>query len=204
MPRQKIIQQGAEAIILLHKDNIIKRRIEKSYRYPELDEKIRKSRTRKEAKLLDKADKLIKVPKVLKVDEQNKEIIMQYINGAKLSEKLDDLDPEQAEKVCMQIGKSIALLHNNNIIHGDLTTSNTILKSNQVFFIDFGLGFTSQRIEDKAVDLHLIRQALEAKHFTNWKKFFKLITQAYKENSPDAKLILERLEVVESRGRYKH
>ena len=52
---QKIIQRGAEAEIILSGNQIIKNRIKKSYRIPELDEKIRKLRTRSEAKLLEKA-----------------------------------------------------------------------------------------------------------------------------------------------------
>jgi len=202
MPKQKIIQQGAEAIILLDKDKIIKRRIKKSYRLPEVDDKIRKSRTRKEAKLLDKSSQFINIPNIIQVNENNQEIIMQYLNGKKLSEHLDKFGKDKAQKICKQIGKQIAKLHDNNIIHGDLTTSNMILLDNKLFFIDFGLGFTSARIEDKAVDLHLIRQALEAKHFKNWQDFFKSVIKGY-SSSKDSNKVLEQLKKVESRGRYK-
>jgi len=100
---------------------------------------------------------------------------MPYIPGKKLSEHLDILPTKTANKVCKQIGISIAKLHDNDIIHGDLTTSNMILDSKEnLWFIDFGLGFFSYKIEDKAVDLHLIHHALEAKHYkkfeTHWKK----------------------------------
>ncbi len=71
-----------------------------------------------------------------------------------------------------------------------------------IFFIDFGLGFISTKIEDKAVDLHLLKQALEAKHFKNWEILWKEIEKNYK--FADAKKILERLKAVEKRGRYKH
>jgi TP53 regulating kinase-like protein len=71
-----------------------------------------------------------------------------------------------------------------------------------LFIIDFGLSFHSQRLEDKAVDLHLIKQALEAKHFQNHEGLFKEFLKNYKPK--DYKNILEQLKKVEARGRYKH
>ena len=200
--QEKIIQQGAEAIIIKRGNDIIKRRIPKTYRLPILDEKLRKQRTKKEARLLQKASAIIPIPKIIKVDEKNKEMEMEFIIGKKLSEHLDSLkDKVQISKT---IGKQIALLHDNEIIHGDLTTSNIILsdKDKKLYFIDFGLGFSSNKIEDKAVDLHLIKQALEAKHF----KYFKSLTQAVLDGysiSKTSKETLARLKKVESRGRYK-
>lgn len=225
---EKIIAQGAEAV-LIHKDGkLIKQRIKKGYRIEILDEKLRKQRTKKEAKLLEKANKLIPVPKILKTDEKSKEIDMEFIEGKKLSDYLDNL--KNAEEICKQIGQNIAKLHDADIIHGDLTTSNMIYienKSNKneiitnntkkelsdnnfqnvdvsgrVYFIDFGLGFESKKIEDKAVDLHLIKQALEAKHFNNYEKFFKAILEGYKI-SKHHEATINRLKAVEKRGRYK-
>jgi len=273
---QKILQQAAEAIILLNENNeIIKKRIKKSYRINEIDEKIRKQRTRSEAKLLEKCSKFIDVPKIIKVDEKEKEIFMEFIDGKKLSHWLDKFSDSEAKKICLEIGRQIAVLHDNNIIHGDLTTSNMILVDNsdssinqktalnnkpqknldinninnkitpnkrargeqfgetnynkdnepnwekvyeeainhqpsdseadkdelKVYFIDFGLSFHSARIEDKAVDLHLIRQALEAKHFEKWHEFFNWIIEGY--DSKDKEKILKQFKIVEARGRYK-
>ena len=61
---EKLISQGAEASIFLNEDvnQIIKRRIKKSYRIAILDDRIRKQRTRSEAKLIEKAFKVIPVP----------------------------------------------------------------------------------------------------------------------------------------------
>ena len=195
----KTIAQGAEANILLEKNKITKLRIKKSYRLPILDEKIRKNRTKKEAKLLQKASKLIPIPNIISTNNKD-QIEMEFIKGDKLSKNLDSLS--NSTSVCVQIGKNIAKLHDNSIIHGDLTTSNMLLLKNKLYFIDFGLGFTSDRIEDKAVDLHLIRQALEAKHFLNYEKFFKAILEGYKI-SENFKKTISQLKKVESRGRYK-
>ena len=168
MASQKILQQGAEAIILKKDDKVIKRRTKKSYRIKELDDKIRKRRTKSETKLLHKASKVIDVPRVIEVDEEAKEIVMDFIDGKKLSDNLDKFPLEKQKKVARLIGENVAKLHNSDIIHGDLTTSNMILKNKKVYFIDFGLGYNSQKIEDRAVDIHLLRQALESKHFQNW------------------------------------
>ena len=72
----------------------------------------------------------------------------------------------------------------------------------KVYFIDFGLGFISKKIEDKAVDLHLLRQALEAKHFKNWKDSFEKVLQGY-STSKNSAAVLEQFKKVEKRGRYK-
>lgn len=199
----KLIQQGAEAIILKEKNRITKRRIKKSYRVSELDEKIRKLRTRSETKLLEKASKIISIPKNREMNENKKEIKMDFIEGKKLSDNLDKFLKLKQLKICNQIGQDIAKLHDENIIHGDLTTSNMILKNDKVYFIDFGLGFISSKFEDKAVDIHLLRQALEAKHFKYWEELFKEFLKGYKK-SKNSKIVFERLKAVEKRGRYKH
>ena len=197
---KKIIQQGAEAIIYLSNEGITKERIKKSYRYPELDKKIRKQRTKHEIKLIQKLKNSIKVPEIKKeiIDESPK-IIMEYIEGKKLSENLYKLN---YKKICKKIGESIAKMHNENIIHGDLTTSNMILKKDEIYFIDFGLGFISTRIEDKAVDLHLLKHALETKHNKISIESFKAVLEGYKKSN-QFKEIITQLQKVECRGRYK-
>jgi len=197
-----IIQQGAEAKIILSNNFIIKDRIPKTYRLPELDEKIRKRRTKSETKLLQKAHQLISCPLPSSSKEWDK-IKMPFIDGKKLSEYLDNFPLAKQKQICKKIGESIAKLHDKDIIHGDLTTSNMILKNDKVFFIDFGLGFISHKFEDKSVDLHLLKQALEAKHFRNWEELIKEVFNGY-EKFKDSKIVFERLKVVEKRGRYKH
>jgi len=199
---QKIIQQGAEAIIILDNKSIIKDRIKKIYRIPELDRKIRKQRTKSETKLLIKASEIINVP-IPKKSEEFDKIKMPFIEGKKLSDYLDSFPLNIQKQICKKIGQDIAKLHDANMIHGDLTTSNMILKDDKIYFIDFGLGFISHKFEDKAVDIHLLRQALEAKHFKNWEVLFKEVIKAYKK-SKDADKTLNQLIKVEKRGRYKH
>lgn len=195
----KIIGRGAEAIITRKGNNLIKDRIKKSYRIKIIDEKLRRQRTKKETKILEKASLIIPVPKLIYSDNIDK-IEMEFIKGKKLSDHLDSL--KNSDRICKQIGENIAKLHNQHIIHGDLTTSNMLFYKNKVYFIDFGLSFESQKIEDKATDLHLIKQALEAKHFKHYESFFNSILKGYKI-SKNYKEIIKRLEAVEKRGRYK-
>jgi len=198
--KPKLIAQGAEAKIYLDKSIISKQRIPKSYRHPQLDKQIRTRRTRAESKILTKAQGIVNVPKVLSTNKFDIEI--EYIDGDRLSETLNDYPEKKQFQTMQKLGKQVAILHQNNMIHGDLTTSNTILSNNKVFIIDFGLGFISTKLEDKAVDLHLIKQALEAKHFQNHEDLFKQFCKTYKWEDSDK--VLERLVAVEKRGRYKH
>jgi bifunctional N6-L-threonylcarbamoyladenine synthase / protein kinase Bud32 len=233
-----ILARGAEAIISLKQGNISKSRIKKSYRISEIDERLRKSRTKSEGKIIEKLANIILVPKIIKTDLENKEILMEHINGLKLSENLENLD---YKKISKQIGEIISKLHDCDIIHGDLTTSNMIyvedkidnninsndLQTNntknqstnkkskrvininnkienpnfKVYLIDFGLGFHSRKIEDKAVDLHLLSQALNAKHYKIADECIKIILDNYK--AKDFEQIIKRIKVIESRGRYK-
>jgi len=192
----KLIQQGAEAKLYRDKNSLIKERVKKSYRIEEIDKKIRKFRTKREAKLLITAK--INVPKVFNIDEENMKIEMEFLEGDLLKNILDTLPLEKSLEICKQIGTEVSSLHSQDIIHGDLTTSNIILKENKLYFIDFGLGFFSNKVEDKAVDLHLLKQALESKHYKNFEEFYKTILKNYKHKD-----VLNRLEKVELRGRYK-
>ena len=194
----KQIQQGAEATIYQDKDKITKLRTSKSYRLPILDNKLRKSRTKAEAKIIIKLQSIIPVPKILETDNQQT-IEMEFIDGKKLSEHLEQLD---WKSICKKLAENLTKLHNQDLIHGDLTTSNMIFKDNLVYLIDFGLGFHSHKIEDKAVDLHLLKQALDAKHFSIFPEAFNIILKNYKAKQHE--LIFERIKTIEKRGRYRH
>jgi len=190
--------QGAEAVIYRKDSTIIKERVKKNYRISQIDDALRKFRTRREAKFIEKLP--VSGPELLSVDDKKMIIEMEFIDGPKVKDIL-----EKNIGLCKEIGKKVAVLHNNNMIHGDLTTSNMILnkKDKKIYFIDFGLSFFSHKVEDKAVDLHLLKQALESKHYRVFEKAFKLILEGYKMESDNYKEIFERFEKVEERGRNK-
>jgi len=199
----KVIGVGAEAKLLLDESNnkIIKIRIKKGYRHKHIDERLRKQRTRREGKILERLSHIIAVPFVYAIDEKKFSIEMEFVRGIRLSDRLEELS--EKKKIAEEIGRSIAAMHNINIIHGDLTTSNMIYKDEKVYFIDFGLAFHSNRIEDKAVDLYLLLQALKSKHYKIWKEFGKEVLHAYLKHVRDASKIRAQLKKVMERGRYK-
>jgi len=197
----KIIGRGAESILYFNKNKVIKDRISKGYRHKEIDIMKRKYPTRREAKLLKDAFKIgVNVPKVFDMDDNSMKVEMEFIDGKMLKDILDD--SKKKKEICIKIGEQIAILHDNNIIHGDLTTSNMLLVKDKVYFIDFGLGFYSDKVEDKAVDLHLLRQAFESKHYKYFEEFFDNVLKGYKKSKNYSK-VMKRLEKVEKRGRYK-
>ncbi|MFW5871916.1 MAG: KEOPS complex kinase/ATPase Bud32 [bacterium] len=192
------IGRGAEAVIY-RSDTIVKKdRVLKKYRLSVLDKKLRKSRTKREAKVITKLlDAGLSVPKILSVSDFSLEL--EFISGDKLRDVLDS-NPELAK----DIGKGIAKIHNENIIHGDLTTSNMLYNNSTVYFIDFGLSQFSERIEDKAVDLHVLKQAMESYHSTNYESLITTILAEYEKECVDSKAVFQRLTEVEKRGRNKH
>ncbi len=197
----KQIAQGAEAIIHLDNDSatIIKYRSEKRYRHKAIDDALRKARTRREAKVLQKLAQLkFPAPRLVHVDDEKKEIHMQHIKGKKVKDVLH----EDHVLYAREIGKKVAELHANDIIHGDLTTSNMI-QEQEIYFIDFGLSQFSGRAEDKAVDLWLLRRALESKHHWIFEECFHEVLESYKKHYAGAKDVLDRLKAVEQRGRHR-
>lgn len=201
---KKIIQQGAEAILYKEGNILIKERVPKKYRHPEIDIAKRKYPTRSEAKLLVKAKNVgINVPELIDSDDESMKISMEFLDGDVLKNKLDKYSKSKRNKVCELIGEQVALMHDGEIIHGDLTTSNMIYKDGKVYFIDFGLGFVSNKVEGMAVDIHLLSQAFESKHYKVSDELYKYFLKGYHKKK-DYKKVLERLEQVEKRGRYKN
>jgi Kae1-associated kinase Bud32 len=193
------IGRGAEAVVTRTAQGIRKARPQKSYRHPQLDKDLRESRTRHEARILERAKAAdVRVPGVQVVDDTT--LLLSEARGVQLKERLDE-EPLLAHEV----GRIVARLHDNAIIHADLTTSNIIYDPGTRHFtmIDFGLSYISTRDEDKAVDLHLFRQSLESRHHRvlplAWRHFLK----GYRDTSRNADAVIERLRKVEARGRNK-
>ncbi|MEM5875138.1 MAG: KEOPS complex kinase/ATPase Bud32 [Candidatus Aenigmatarchaeota archaeon] len=203
----EIIKRGAEAIIYLDifegKKVLVKERIKKSYRIEELDIELRKERTRREARLLREARKIgVFTPQVYSVDEEKGKIIMEYIDGQRLKDIVNYLDEEKIREIFKKVGENIGKLHSSDIIHGDLTTSNMILKGENVYFIDFGLGYFSKRIEDKGVDLNLLREAIKSTHFRFLNLIWENILIGYKRFFKDWEKVIKKVDEIEKRGRY--
>lgn len=201
----EMIKRGAEAEIYISewrgRKIVIKRRIKKGYRIKEIDEKIREQRTKKEAFLMMSARKAgVSVPIIYDLRINDKEIFMQYIEGERLKDVIDEMDEKIQRKICGEIGISIANLHKNGIIHGDITTSNMIWMKNKLYLIDFGLGMKSREIEDRGVDLHLLMEAFKAAHKN--KKLFEWVVETYKKNFEEGEEVMKKVHEIARRGRY--
>ena len=198
--------RGAEAVLYLDgqkgKRILVKERIKKGYRIRVLDESIRKGRTRREAKMLEKASRSgVPVPAVLELEREK--IKMDFIDGKTVKDSFNEMPGKEQEWTSREIGSIAANLHRNGMVHGDLTTSNMILFRKKLYLIDFGLGKFSQKIEDQAVDLFLLYEALKAAHYKYLNKAWQNILKIYKQNYSKATQVLKRFENISVRRRYK-
>lgn len=215
----KLLQQGAEGRIFLGEYKgqkcLIKERFVKNYRHPELDTHLTKTRIKAEQKAAERCAKAgVLTPKIFEADVKDRKIYMeymetsittkQYINDYLTGEKREEL----IEKLTSAIGIAVGRMHANNIIHGDLTTSNMLIKPRgegfdeyELVMIDFGLSQYSTTTEDKGVDLYVLERALLSTH-SNLEELFPKILDAYcKENVKGSKEVVAKLDEVRLRGR---
>ncbi|HZE78131.1 MAG TPA: KEOPS complex kinase/ATPase Bud32 [Nitrososphaeraceae archaeon] len=200
--RDIIIRKGAEADIYIRnwygKIAISKTRSPKPYRNKVLDARIRRVRTIHEARFISHSKIAgLNSPFVYYVDWLNAEIIMQFIEGHNGKDMI-------SSELCSRMGDCAALLHRHHIIHGDLTTSNFIIAKGNLFLIDYGLSYYSQRVEDRATDIRLIKQVLDSVHGGADEKLYESFLKGYSTTAGnrETEKILRQLSEVESRGRY--
>jgi TP53 regulating kinase-like protein len=176
----------------------------RSYRHPTLDRELRHRRTIREAEMLSKAKETgNRSPYVYFLDTHRNEIIMEYIKGVNLKSVF-------SSSLALKLGECIAKLHSKNIIHGDVTTSNFILEirrgeSNpELAIMDFGLSFFSQRLEDMASDVRMLKEVLNSVHHEIFDQAFSNFSAAYSSYTPfeKGKKVLRKVDEIQSRGRY--
>lgn len=193
----KKIGEGAEATIYITKfmseRAVLKRRASKAYREPRIDISLRRQRTRNEARALALAhDAKVRSPALLMVAEY--EIVMGEIDGTVLS-RYTPKDNE-VSRIMREVGIIAAKLHDAGVAHGDFTPANIMISEGHASVIDFGLATTSPSMEDKAMDLILMKRAIEPKDYA-------IVESAYRRSCADAERTLSRLRAIERRGRYK-
>jgi TP53 regulating kinase-like protein len=205
-----LIKKGAEANLYLEewqgKKVIMKRRLPKAYRLPQLDSAVRTQRTLHEPVLIHRAKEAgVPTPIIYMIDIADSNIIMEYVEGKQIKKALDTMPSKERLQLCRRIGTLIGRLHKHGIIHGDLTTSNMILtRSGKIFFVDFGLGEFSEESEIRGVDLHLMRRALQSTHHKVAKECFEAVVAGYSEafGKETATKVLGKVNEIERRGRY--
>ena len=211
------IARGAEAVLEretfadryfpskdLEIDIVVKKRIKKGYRNEKIDRHLRESRTVAESRLIHEAKKCVRTPTIFEIDTNECSIIMECIEGDRVKELLETLTPEERGALCRRIGEAIGSLHYNGIIHGDLTTSNMICRSGEIYLIDFGLGEFSGETENQGVDLHLLKEALQSTHHAHFTEDFAMVMEGYGAVVGNEKRneIVKKIEEIERRGRY--
>lgn len=201
-----LIKRGAEAEIYLsewqNRQVVLKRRVIKSYRHEEIDRRLREARTKLEAKLISEARRFgVSTPIIYDVDTLESQITMEYINGKQIKEVLHNVGDEEQKKLCVEVGRCVGRFHKNDLIHGDLTTSNMILRDDRIYFIDFSLGGKSREIEAKGVDLHLLSEAFESTH-SEILDMFNFVLEGYKNEYEEADKVIAKVKEIEKRGRY--
>lgn len=215
----ELLQQGAEGRLFLGNFKgqrcLIKERFVKNYRHPDLDQHLTKTRIKAEQKAAERCAKAgVLNPKIFEADIKDRKIYMEYLETSITSKEYiikyltDGKSPELMEKLATAIGIAVGKMHANNIIHGDLTTSNMLIKPKDEGFddydlvmIDFGLSQYSTTTEDKGVDLYVLERALLSTHSKVEGLFPKILAAYCKENEKGSKEVVAKLEEVRLRGR---
>jgi TP53 regulating kinase-like protein len=238
----ELITQGAEALLFRSTYLLptlpcaLKYRPPKPYRHPTLDARLTKHRILSEARVLVKCRKEgVPVPAVYAIDEIAGWIAMEWVEGVVLRARLNewlaqrkrsrqagetgDLYQDKAVTgLVARIGKAVGGLHAAGVVHGDLTTSNLMLRpripaereqngdagevslEGDIILIDFGLASQSVADEDRAVDLYVLERAFGSTH-PGAESLFANFLKAYGDSYKGAKVVLKRLEDVRMRGR---
>ncbi|XP_065917523.1 EKC/KEOPS complex subunit TP53RK-like [Dysidea avara] len=210
MAARELLYQGAEARVynctFLGKSCILKERFTKKYRVAELDQKITQQRINQEVRTMARCRRHgIACPAVYHVDNETKSIYMEHVSGGKTVRdfiRASQQENKEFNNLAPKIGAVLAAMHDCDVIHGDLTTSNMIYdqSADKLTLIDFGLSSVSTLTEDKGVDLYVLERAILSSH-PNTEDFFQLVLTEYQRSSAKASSIISKLDEVRLRGR---
>ncbi|KAG0646088.1 Atypical serine threonine kinase BUD32 [Hyphodiscus hymeniophilus] len=231
-----LITQGAEALLyrstylLPSLQCALKYRPSKPYRHPILDARLTKHRILSEARVLAKCRREgVPVPAVYALDEAAGWLMIEWIEGEVVRVKLNEWLKRRKEEGVMEgqddgelvglmgrVGGAVGRMHAVGVVHGDLTTSNLMLRprkgeengdavegkmlDGEVVLIDFGLSSQSTFDEDRAVDLYVLERAFGSTH-PRAESLFKEVLSAYGKSFKGASVVLKKLEDVRMRGR---
>ncbi|KAK5170390.1 serine/threonine-protein kinase bud32 [Saxophila tyrrhenica] len=219
-----LITQGAEA--LLYKTHFLnpttpaalKVRPAKPWRHPTLDKRLTRQRILAEARVLVKCRREgVPVPAVLELDWEKGWVVLEWVEGGSVKEGIRgwegkvDRDGGEMEGLLRRIGQAVGRLHGAGVVHGDLTTSNMMLRPSrsdtddeggdegrgslegEVVLIDFGLAMQATQEEERAVDLYVLERAFGSTHPRSEGRF-GVVLEAYGGSYKGAKATLKRLE----------
>ncbi|PTB64215.1 kinase-like protein [Trichoderma citrinoviride] len=223
-----LITQGAEGrlykttYLLPHIPCALKYRPPKPWRHPVLDQRLTKHRILSEARILSKCRRDgLRVPDVYALDEAAGWLMLEWVQGTpvrvninqRLGSRTEGIeDDEELKDLMRRIGAAVGKMHSIGVIHGDLTTSNMMLKppaqqtddatglEGEIVIIDLGLASGGVHDEDRAVDLYVLERAFGSTH-PRAECIFGEVLDAYKKSFKQAGVALKKLEDVRMRGR---
>ena len=209
-PREgRLLYRGAEADVIRGEwqglDAVFKVRRPLRYRLPVLDEAIRRQRTLREAEMIHQAKRAgVEAPYLFDVDMPSSTLVMEYVHGARVKDLVGTADEGGLQALFYEFGRDAARLHAAGIMHGDLTTANVVRRDEGLVFVDFGLSVHTERLEDHAVDLRLIKETLAGAHAGVAGKAMEALTRGYAAVLGEARslAVLKQLRSIERRGRY--
>lgn len=227
----------------------LKHRPSKPYRHPLLDAKLTRHRILAEARILQKCRREgVAVPALYSVDESNGILAIEWIPGAPVRVRVNEWllrrkeargskglnstaevtrDEEGADELLglmRRMGEAVGKLHKSGVVHGDLTTSNMMLRpwergkepsnghveskdgedavslEGEIVIIDFGLASQGTAEEDRAVDLYVLERAFGSTH-PKAEGLFSEVLDGYRGAFKGAPVVLKKLEDVRMRGR---
>ena len=187
---------------------LLKERDLKAYRPKALDERIRRERTRNEARLLVDARRLgVRTPLIYDVDLVRHRLTIEELPGPTLRQILEDpsVPPDDVPLAVRSFGHALGLLHAGSIAHGDLTSSNVLFPEGprgSPAFLDLSMGTRSPGIEELGIDLHLVEEDLKALSGRS-DALVRAFHEGYAEGNPaGAKDVRARAKVIRGRVRY--
>ncbi|MGZ4904014.1 MAG: Kae1-associated kinase Bud32 [Halobacteriota archaeon] len=184
---------GAEAKVSIYADVVVKERVPKGYRIKALDDKLRKERTKLEARIQSDARQGgVSTPIIIDVNDYT--IHMERVKGDLVHQVIN-------ESIAEQVGETLCRLHASGIAHGDPTTRNMIVAAGRVYLIDFGLAYYDSDVEARGVDVHVFFQTLEAM-YDNAQLLKEAFLRGYAKHCSDAARVVDRVDAIRLRGRY--
>ncbi|KAI9055556.1 hypothetical protein LZ554_000503 [Drepanopeziza brunnea f. sp. 'monogermtubi'] len=234
----QLVTQGAEALLfrstylLPSLPCALKYRPPKPYRHPILDQRLTKHRILSEARVLAKCRREgVPVPAVYALDETKGWMMVEWIEGEVVRIRVNEWlkrrkeggvregeDDGELVGLMARVGEAVGRMHAVGVIHGDLTTSNLMLRprgrqgmeggsvegekllDGEIVLIDFGLASQSMQDEDRAVDLYVLERAFGSTH-PRAESLFKEVLAAYGKSFNGGLVVLKKLEEVRMRGR---
>ncbi|MBR2255236.1 MAG: Kae1-associated serine/threonine protein kinase [Candidatus Methanomethylophilaceae archaeon] len=198
------IAEGAEAVVertvFMGREAIVKTRVPKRYRIPQLDSHIQSVRTRGEARLIREARRAgVRTPCIYDVDPVSARMVLEFVEGPTVKEVIDS-GSDEALEVCRKVGETVARLHSAGLCHGDLTTSNMIWRSGQVCLIDFSMGSKAE-LEDIGVDVRLLERSFTSAH-AGRADLLDAMMDSYYGHVRDPDAVRRKVEDIRNRGRY--